>query len=67
MLPVSAIKTHIAVVGAAGSGKTWAAKCLVEEVILAGVPVIAIDPQGNLVQFIRGREAEAFGTKSKTP
>jgi hypothetical protein len=60
VLPPSVIKTHIAVVGAAGSGKTWAAKCLVEEAILAGVPVLAIDPQGDLVQFLRGRETDAF-------
>lgn len=60
VLDVAAIKTHIAVVGAAGSGKTWAAKCVVEEVVRAGVPVIAIDPQGDLVQFLRSREPDAF-------
>jgi DNA helicase HerA-like ATPase len=65
VLPVSAVKTHIAVVGAAGSGKTWAAKCLVEEVVLAGVPVIAIDPQGDLVQFLRGRESDAFPDRDR--
>lgn len=60
VLPVSTINTHIAVVGAAGSGKTWTAKAIVEEAILAGVPVIAVDPQGDLVQFLRGRESESF-------
>jgi CRISPR/Cas system-associated exonuclease Cas4 (RecB family) len=52
-LPLSALPTHVAVVGAAGSGKTWMAKVIVEEAIRLGVPVLAIDPQGDLVQFLR--------------
>jgi DNA helicase HerA-like ATPase len=43
----------VAVVGAAGSGKTWMAKVIVEEAIRRSVPVLAIDPQGDLVQFLR--------------
>ncbi len=52
-IPVDALKTHVAVVGAAGSGKTWLAKVVAEEAILAGVAVLAVDPQGDLVQFLR--------------
>jgi DNA helicase HerA-like ATPase len=59
-IPTAAINTHIAVVGAAGSGKTWTAKAIVEEVVLAGIPVVAVDPQGDLVQFLRARNADAF-------
>jgi hypothetical protein len=56
----AALMTHVAVVGAAGSGKTWMAKVVVEEAIRNGVPVLAIDPQGDLVQFLLARpEAEA--------
>jgi uncharacterized protein len=55
-LPCRALPTHVAVVGAAGSGKTWLAKVLAEEAILQGVPVVAIDPQGDLVQFLRQRD-----------
>jgi DNA helicase HerA-like ATPase len=43
------------VVGAAGSGKTWLAKVLAEEAVLRGVPILAVDPQGDLVQFLRPR------------
>lgn len=46
------LNTHVAVVGAAGSGKTWMAKVIVEEAIRNGVPVVAVDPQGDLVQFL---------------
>ncbi len=52
-LPPHILPTHTAVVGAAGSGKTWLAKVIAEEAILNGVPVLAIDPQGDLVQFLR--------------
>lgn len=56
-LPVAALNTHVAVVGAAGSGKTWMAKVIAEGAVAAGVPVIAIDPQGDLVQFLSRRAA----------
>jgi len=52
-LPPAALPTHVAVVGAAGSGKTWMAKVIAEEAVRLGVPVLAIDPQGDLVQFLR--------------
>jgi hypothetical protein len=52
VVPVSVLNTHVAVVGAAGSGKTWTAKVIAEEAIRNGVPVVAIDPQGDLVQFL---------------
>ena len=52
-LPLAALPTHVAVVGAAGSGKTWMAKVVVEEAIRLGVPVVAVDPQGDLVQFLQ--------------
>ena len=51
-LPLSALPTHVAVVGAAGSGKTWVAKVVAEEAVRLGVPVLAVDPQGDLVQFL---------------
>lgn len=55
-IPPSVVNTHIAVVGAAGSGKTWTAKVIAEEVAASGVPVLAIDPQGDLVQFLLGAD-----------
>lgn len=55
-IPVSSLKTHVAVMGAAGSGKSWLAKVVAEEAILQRVPVLAIDPQGDLVQFLHGAQ-----------
>jgi DNA helicase HerA-like ATPase len=53
--PAADLRTHVAVVGAAGSGKTWMAKVLAEEAIRNRIPVLAIDPQGDLVQFLSRR------------
>ena len=64
-LPCQALPTHVAVVGAAGSGKTWLAKVLVEEAILQGVPVLAVDPQGDLVQFLRPRDSAGFSDEER--
>lgn len=43
------ITRHMAVFGAAGSGKTYFAKTMVEEAILAGIPVLAFDVQGDML------------------
>jgi hypothetical protein len=55
-MPLAALPTHVAIVGAAGSGKTWMAKVIAEEAVRLGVPVLAVDPQGDLVQFLRAAE-----------
>src|SRR5262245_41794727 len=40
--------THGLIVGMTGSGKTGLAVALIEEVLSQGVPVLAIDPKGDL-------------------
>tara|TARA_B110001452_G_scaffold220308_1_gene192531 strand:- start:345 stop:2573 length:2229 start_codon:yes stop_codon:yes gene_type:complete len=42
------LRTHIALIGTNGSGKTVAAKALIEEATMAGIPSLIIDPQGDL-------------------
>lgn len=61
-LEPAALSTHVAVVGAAGSGKTWMAKVIAEEAIRLGVPVVAVDPQGDLVQFLCARDETQLST-----
>lgn len=39
---------HAAVVGTTGSGKTVMCKVIVEEALASGIPVIAIDPKGDI-------------------
>ncbi len=64
-LPTAALPTHVAVVGAAGSGKTWVAKALTEEAVRQGVPVLAIDPQGDLVQLLKPRAIAEFADEQR--
>jgi len=42
------LTTHAVCVGMTGSGKTGLAISLIEEAVIDGVPVIAIDPKGDL-------------------
>ncbi|MFW9853761.1 MAG: helicase HerA domain-containing protein [Candidatus Thorarchaeota archaeon] len=47
-LPSTTFLTHAAILGASGSGKTVVCKSIVEEAIRADIPVIAIDPKGDI-------------------
>lgn len=42
------LRTHGLLVGATGSGKTGLALVMLEELVQAGVPILAIDPKGDL-------------------
>ena len=48
LLDADCLRTHGVVVGMTGSGKTGLSLVLLEELVRAGVPVIAIDPKGDL-------------------
>jgi hypothetical protein len=48
LLPVQALKRHFMALGGSGSGKTVVCKCAVEEAVRNNVPVLIIDPQGDI-------------------
>ncbi len=50
-LPADVLLRHAVSIGASGSGKTVAMKAICEEAIRHGVPVIALDPQGDLASL----------------
>ncbi|MHA2102604.1 MAG: helicase HerA-like domain-containing protein [Candidatus Hodarchaeales archaeon] len=47
-IPPTLMTTHAVVLGASGSGKTVVCKSIVEEALYNGVPVIAVDPKGDI-------------------
>lgn len=58
-LPVQAFKRHFIALGGSGSGKTVLCKCVVEEAVRNGIPVLIVDPQGDISSLaIRGDSEE---------
>ena len=53
-LPPAVLARHAAMLGSTGSGKTVMAKALIEEVGLAGIPSLILDPQGDLARLAMG-------------
>ncbi|OLS13227.1 MAG: hypothetical protein RBG13Loki_3138 [Promethearchaeota archaeon CR_4] len=47
-IPSTLLTTHAVVLGASGSGKTVQCKTIIEEAILNDIPVIAVDPKGDI-------------------
>jgi hypothetical protein len=63
ILDPSDLLTHGLIVGMTGSGKTGQAIVLIEEALRHGVPVLAIDPKGdlgNLLLLFEGQDAASF-------
>jgi hypothetical protein len=48
ILKTNTLNRHFASFGSSGSGKTVLCKVLIEELSMAGIPVIAFDPQGDI-------------------
>jgi DNA-binding transcriptional ArsR family regulator len=51
---------HVMALGTSGSGKTVFCKVVTEEALLAGVPAICIDPQGDLCSLLLHIDDEEF-------
>lgn len=64
-LDPSALLRHAMALGSSGSGKTVFCKAVVEEAVLAGIPAICVDPQGDLASLgagvIDAADLEAHG------
>jgi len=50
-LPEEDLLRHVVILGATGSGKTVLGKAILEEAVRVGVPVIAVDSQGDLASL----------------
>jgi DNA helicase HerA-like ATPase len=52
-IPSKILVRHMAAFGSTGSGKTVLAKIIIEEAAKQGIPVIALDPQGDIASLIK--------------
>lgn len=50
-LPVKVLQRHFICLGASGSGKTVLCKCVMEEAVRNGIPLIIVDPQGDIASL----------------
>jgi hypothetical protein len=50
-IPTDSLTTHGVIVGMTGSGKTGLGVVVIEEALRAGIPVLAIDPKGDLTNL----------------
>jgi DNA helicase HerA-like ATPase len=48
---MNVLKRHGAVLGGSGSGKTTLALCLIEQLLLKGIPAVLIDRKGDLCSY----------------
>lgn len=62
---IESLRKHAVIVGASGSGKTVAAKHVLEELILRGIKVIAIDPQGDIASMALPSNDSTFERKKR--
>ena len=46
------LTTHGIILGMTGSGKTGFGMVLLEEILLQGIPVLMLDPKGDLVNLL---------------
>lgn len=59
-LPLSTFERHVGIFGSSGSGKTVLAKVIVEEASRLGLPIIAVDPQGDIASLAKLESAEVI-------
>lgn len=61
-LPAATLLRHLVCLGSSGSGKTVTCKAICEELIRNDVPVIAVDPQGDIASLAEiADEASVLG------
>ena len=65
-LPEEDLLRHVVILGATGSGKTVLGKAILEEAVRAGIPVIAVDSQGDLASLAIAASEES-STAHGTP
>ncbi|RME04634.1 MAG: DUF853 family protein [Planctomycetota bacterium] len=66
-LPLEIFARHLVCLGASGSGKTVACKVICEEFIRNDIPVIAVDPQGDIASLALSGSVEEAERRGIAP
>ncbi len=66
-ISVDLLRRHGGVFGSTGSGKTVLSKAILEEAALQGIPVIAMDPQGDIASLMIPGDPKELETKGVDP
>jgi hypothetical protein len=61
LLDSNMLLKHAMVLGSSGSGKTYLSKVIVEEAVRSGIPVIAIDSQGDIASMALDKKGPRDG------
>ena len=67
LLRFETFRRHMVCLGASGSGKTVACKVVCEEFVRQGIPVIAVDPQGDIASLAHCEEPEFTASRGVLP
>ncbi|TFF94428.1 DUF853 family protein [Candidatus Thorarchaeota archaeon] len=66
-ISVDLLRRHGGVFGSTGSGKTVLSKAILEEAALQGIPVIALDPQGDIASLMIPGDPKELEEKGVDP
>ncbi len=66
-ISVDLLRRHGGVFGSTGSGKTVLSKAILEEAALQGIPVIAMDPQGDIASLMIPGDPKELEAKGVDP
>ncbi len=66
-ISVDLLRKHGGVFGSTGSGKTVLSKCILEEAAMQGIPILALDPQGDIASLMLPGDPKQLAEKGVPP
>ncbi|TFG34349.1 ATP-binding protein [Candidatus Thorarchaeota archaeon] len=66
-ISVDLLRRHGGVFGSTGSGKTVLSKCILEEAAMEGIPILALDPQGDIASLMLPGDPKELSSKGVPP
>jgi len=66
-ISIDLLRRHGGVFGSTGSGKTVLSKCILEEAAMEGIPILALDPQGDIASLMLPGNPKELSSKGVPP